>query len=54
MFTILTNLFGGGIIAAVILESFEIYSNGQEGILFLTLMVMIVFIVSLCYINIYK
>ncbi|CDE44631.1 unknown [Clostridium sp. CAG:768] len=44
----------GGIIAAVILESFEIYSNGQEGILFLTLMVMIVFIVSLCYINIYK
>lgn len=44
----------GGIIAALLLECFEIYAGGQQGILFLLIMIVIVLLVSICYINIYK
>ena len=44
----------GGIIAAIILESFEIYSNGIHNATFLVVMVIAVVIVSVFYINIYK
>ena len=44
----------GGIIAAIILESFEIYSGGTHNVLFLILMVVIVLLVSACFINVYK
>lgn len=44
----------GGIIAAIVLECFEIYSNGIHNVLFLILMVVIVALISVFYINIYK
>lgn len=44
----------GGIIAAIILECFEIYSNGNSNIIVLGAMVLIVLLVSVFYINIYK
>lgn len=44
----------GGIIAAIILECFEIYSGGTHNVLFLILMIVIVVLVSVCYINVYK
>lgn len=44
----------GGIIAAIILECFEIYSGGNHNVLFLFFMIIIVVLVSICYINVYK
>ena len=44
----------GGIIAAIILESFEIYSNGTHSAFLLLTMVVIVLLVSVFYINVYK
>lgn len=44
----------GGIIAAILLECFEIYSGGMHNMLFLILMIIIVVLVSVCYINVYK
>ncbi len=44
----------GGIIAAIILECFEIYSGGNHNIVILGAMILIVLLVSVFYINIYK
>lgn len=44
----------GGIIAAIILESFEIYSGGNHNVFLLVAMVVIVLLVSAFYINVYK